>query len=115
MPKPDQIWLYRITHVDNLPHILRHGLVVAGHLQADPGFRSIGDSSLIDVRKDLDAPDPPGGKYSEYVVKGQVPVSCFAYILVFDEPTQQKVLTWQRMYGVDIPVRISKQAYYDHL
>ncbi|MBL7794549.1 MAG: DUF4433 domain-containing protein [Saprospiraceae bacterium] len=213
MPKPDKIWLYRITHVDNLPHILHHGLVVAGHPQADPGFRSIGDSSLIGVRRELDAPDPPGGKFSEYVpfylghrspmlyqiatghegveripqsdivyivaehgcivqnglswfftdgharhnmtqfysdesgfdaldweaiyaqqwnntdedtdrqrrkqaeymVKGHVPASCFAYILVYDEPTQQKVLTWLRMHSVDIPVRISKQAYYDHL
>ncbi|MBX2930289.1 MAG: DUF4433 domain-containing protein [Saprospiraceae bacterium] len=54
-------------------------------------------------------------KQAEYMVKGHVPVSCFAYILVYDEPTLQKVLTWQRIYGVDIPVRISKQAYYDHL
>lgn len=35
---PDKIWLYRITHRDNLPHILRHGLVRAGGVEDEPGF-----------------------------------------------------------------------------
>lgn len=67
MSKPAQIWLYRTTHIENLPHILRHGLVIASSPSADPNFRPIGDQSLIGVRKDLDAPNPPGGKFSEYI------------------------------------------------
>jgi ssDNA thymidine ADP-ribosyltransferase, DarT len=67
MPKPSKIWLYRMTHIDNLPHILQHGLVTAANSNADPNYRSIGDQSLIGVRKDLDAPNPPGGKFSDYV------------------------------------------------
>ncbi|MBK6902266.1 MAG: DUF4433 domain-containing protein [Saprospirales bacterium] len=64
---PDKIWLYRITHRDNLPHILRHGLVTAGHAEADPDFVGIGDNTLISVRKDKPVPVPPYGNLSEYV------------------------------------------------
>jgi hypothetical protein len=213
MPKPSEIWLYRMTHIDNLPHILRHGLVVAASPNADPNFRAIGDRSLIGVRKDLDAPNPPGGKFSEYIpfylghrspmlyqiatgfegvekipqsdivyivvnhqcilqngldwfytdgharhgmtrfytdekgfdeldwdsiyaaqwrnteddpdrqrkkqaeymVKPNVPVTCFAYFLTFDERSKQKVESLQSVAQTAIPVKISKQAYYDHL
>ena len=64
---PKKIWLYRITHRDNLPHILRHGLVTTGHVEADPNFVGIGDHTLIAVRKDKQVPVPPGGYLSEYV------------------------------------------------
>jgi hypothetical protein len=67
MARPDKIWLYRMTHVDNLAHILQHGLVVAGHPEADPQYRIIGDHGLIRYRKELTAPDPPGGKFSDYI------------------------------------------------
>lgn len=213
MPKPAQIWLYRMTHLDNLPHILRCGLVTATHPNADPNYRPIGDQSLIGVRKDLDAPNPPGGKFSEYVpfylghrspmlyqiatgyegvekipqsdivyivvehdcirrnglawfytdgharhgmtkfytdevgfeeldweaiyatkwnnteadpdrqrkkqaeymVKTAVPVSCFAFILMFDEKCKQKVENLQRKIATSIPVKVSDKAYYDHV
>jgi hypothetical protein len=64
---PQEIWLYRITHRDNLPHILRHGLTTAAHPQADPDFVGIGDHTLIAVRKDKAVPVPPGGPLSDYV------------------------------------------------
>ncbi len=213
MPKPSQIWLYRMTHIDNLPHILRHGLVDASSPNADPDFRAIGDRSLIGVRKDLDAPNPPGGKFSqyipfylghrspmlyqiatgyegvekipqsdivyiviphdciiknglewfytdgharhgmtqfytdelgfdaldwdsiyanqwnnteedpdrqrkkqaEYMIKDSVPVDCFAYFLTFDEQCKQKVESLQASAQTAVPVKISKQAYYDHI
>jgi len=67
MAKPETIWLYRMTHIDNLPHILSKGLVTATSPDADPNFRAIGDQSLIGVRKDLEVPVTPGGNFSEYV------------------------------------------------
>ncbi len=212
MPRTAEIWLYRITHIDNLPHILQHGLVIATSPNADPNFRPIGDQSLIGVRKDLDAPNPPGGKFSEYIpfylghrspmlyqiatgyegvekipqsdivyvvvshgcivqhalgwfftdgharhgmtrfytdesgfneldweniyatnwrnteddpdrqrkkkaeymVKGHVPVGCFAYFLTFDENCKQKVESLQTGAQTTIPVKVSNRAYYDH-
>lgn len=213
MSKPNTIWLYRMTHIDNLPHMLRHGLVVAASPNANPNFRVIGDRSLIGVRKDLDAPNPPGGKFSayipfylghrspmlyqiatgyegiekipqsdivyvvvdhacvvqngldwfftdgharhgmtrfytdesgfddldwnaiyatqwqnaeddpdrqrkkqaEYMVKGNVPIACFAYFLTFDEQCKQKVESLQSFAQTSIPVKVSRRAYYDHL
>lgn len=67
MPRPTNIWLYRITHIKNLPHILQYGLVIANSPQADPNFIRIGDTSLIDYRKNLPAPEVVGGQLSDYI------------------------------------------------
>jgi ssDNA thymidine ADP-ribosyltransferase, DarT len=67
MAIPAAIWFFRITHVRNLPHILRHGLCPIAAGVTDPGFMAIGDISLIAVRKDLAVPIAPGGVFSEYV------------------------------------------------
>lgn len=67
MARPEKIWLFRITHIDNIPHILRHGLVTRFSPDANKNFVGIGDISLIEVRDDLEAPVPPGGKLSEYI------------------------------------------------
>jgi hypothetical protein len=64
---PDPIWLYRITHIDNLYHDMQHGLVNSKSSQANPDYVQIGDSSLINTRKEIAAPDPPGGTLSDYI------------------------------------------------
>jgi len=64
---PSTIWLYRITHIENLEHDLRQGLRIAKSPKANPNYRQIGDSSLIEFRKEILAPDPPGGTLSEYI------------------------------------------------
>ena len=213
MPKPDPIWLYRMTHVGNLRHILQYGIVAEEHPSADPNYVSIGHNSLIAVRRDLNAPNPPGGTFShyvpfylghrspmlyqiatgyegvakipqsdivylvtnhdsilqhglgwfftdgharhgmtkfytseagfdeldweavyavnwkntdidpdrqrkkqaEYMVKTAVPLSCIKFILVFETQCQQKIENLQIELNRDIPVRVSKQAYYDRL
>lgn len=46
----DNINLYRITHIDNLPHILTHGITGKNSVNANPNFISIGDASLIATR-----------------------------------------------------------------
>jgi hypothetical protein len=199
--------------VDNLPHILRHGLIPASSPDADSKFRAIGDQSLIGIRKDLGVPIPPGGNFSayipfylghrspmlyqiatgyegvtrisqeeiiyivvshdciaqkalefvftdgharhnmtqffnqpedfakldwdtiysekwhntqqdpdrqrrkqaEYLVKKCVPVDCFSYLLVNCEKTKQKVESLLQTFQMDIPVKISKKAYYDQV
>ncbi len=67
MKKPNPVWLFRITHIDNLDHVLKHGLVTESSPNANPNFKKIGDSTLIDFRKDLSAPDPPGGCFRDYI------------------------------------------------
>jgi len=67
MVVPQKIWLYRITHIENLNYILRNGIFTRESPNFDPNYINIGDASLINYRKSLDACDPPGGKLSEYV------------------------------------------------
>jgi hypothetical protein len=67
MATPSKIWLYRITHIANLEHDLVHGLHTAQSAYANPNYVQIGDSSLITYRKDIAAPDPPGGTLADYI------------------------------------------------
>ncbi len=46
----EQIYLYRMTHIDNIPHILQYGITHRNSPNANPNFKSIGDSSLINYR-----------------------------------------------------------------
>lgn len=45
-----KIHLYRITHIDNIPHILKYGITHRNSPNANPEYRAIGDTSLIDTR-----------------------------------------------------------------
>jgi hypothetical protein len=65
MSIPDTIWLFRITHIQNLAYILNHGLHTIHSDRADPDFTSIGDLSLIEYRKEeMDVPIKPYGQFS---------------------------------------------------
>ena len=50
MPDHKKIYLYRMTHVENIPHVLQYGITHSTSLNANPGFVPIGDSSLITTR-----------------------------------------------------------------
>ncbi len=42
--------IYRITHIDNIPHILEYGITHRNSVNANPNFKAIGDASLINTR-----------------------------------------------------------------
>lgn len=67
MAVPVTIWLYRITHIRNMEHDMRHGLSIAKSKNSNPEYLQIGDSSLINYRKELSAPYPPGGTLADYI------------------------------------------------
>jgi len=67
MATPKKIWLYRITHIDNLPYILKIGLHTRQSDLFDPNYINIGDTTLIDYRESLNVCNPPGGKLAEYI------------------------------------------------
>lgn len=46
----EKINIYRMTHIDNVPHILQHGITHKDLVNANPNFIGIGDISLIDTR-----------------------------------------------------------------
>lgn len=48
----DNIYLYRMTHIENVPHILQYGIVHRSSPNRNPNYVSIGDKSLIVYRTD---------------------------------------------------------------
>lgn len=46
----DNIHLYRMTHIANIPHVLQYGIVHRKSSLANPNYVPIGDSSLIKTR-----------------------------------------------------------------
>ena len=46
-----QINIYRITHIENIPHILKYGITHKNSINSNPNFKNIGDTSLINTRK----------------------------------------------------------------
>lgn len=46
------IRLYRLTHIENIPHILEHGITHATSEKANPNYQPIGDPTLISTRND---------------------------------------------------------------
>ncbi|MEM7373905.1 MAG: DUF4433 domain-containing protein [Bacteroidota bacterium] len=67
MPIPTPIHLFRMTHIDNVPHALERGLWTAASPQANPEYVPIGDSTLIRSREEMSVPIPPGGVLSDYI------------------------------------------------
>lgn len=59
--------IFRITHIKNVPWILRHGLHCRSSDIADPDFVPIGNPDLIHKRSDRPVPIPPGGWLADYV------------------------------------------------
>ena len=46
----EEIKVYRMTHIDNMPHILQFGITHRNSPNHNPNFTAIGDFSLINVR-----------------------------------------------------------------
>lgn len=59
--------IFRITHVDNVPWVLRHGIHCRSSALFDPNYRSIGNPELIQKRASRKVPIQPGGTLSDYV------------------------------------------------
>lgn len=60
-------YIFRITHVRNLPWILEHGLHYANSSVGDPDFVPIGIPNLIQKRAAWPVPISPHGCLSDYV------------------------------------------------
>lgn len=63
-----QTYIFRIVHLDNLPYIVRTGLLHAPlHPDADPNYIQIGDRQLTSKRGQTVVPVGPGGTFRDYV------------------------------------------------
>jgi hypothetical protein len=64
---PERGMIFRITHIRNLPWILKHGLHCARSSQPDPDFLPIGNTDLIRERTVKQVPHSMGGTLADYV------------------------------------------------
>jgi hypothetical protein len=71
--------IFRITHIDNVPWILRHGLHCKSSPTQDPNFVQIGLAELIQKRATHTVPIKPGGSLSDYVPFYFTPSSIMMY------------------------------------
>ena len=75
----EHAYIFRITHIDNVRWILRHGLHCRNSNEADPNFVTIGLTDLIERRHRHGVPIAPGGTLSDYVPFYFTPFSPMAY------------------------------------
>ena len=60
-----KIYLYRITHLQNIPHMLKHGITHITSARKNENYTSIGDSSLISSRSSFILSN--GRKLGDYI------------------------------------------------
>ncbi|MET3501754.1 hypothetical protein ABIC45_003366 [Mucilaginibacter rubeus] len=82
MINKNRTFCYRITHRDNLSHILQYGLLNKNHVNADPGFVAIGNPEIIDVRSTTPVYLKGYGLVGEYVPFYFTPRSIMLYNIV---------------------------------
>jgi hypothetical protein len=63
----DRPRIFRITHRDNVPWILEHGMHAPNGQVLDPNFRNVGNLDLIDKRAHRVVTVGPNGTLSDYV------------------------------------------------
>jgi hypothetical protein len=60
-----EIKVYRMIHIDNIPHVLRYGITHKNSPNKNPEFITIGDVSLIDTRSSKQV-SVDNGNFSSY-------------------------------------------------
>jgi len=88
----ERAWIFRITHVDNLPWLLRNGLWCPSSGKLDPDFVPIGNSDIIEKRSSKRVPVEPDGTLQDYVPFYFTPCSMMLYNIVtgYGVPKQGK-------------------------
>ncbi|WP_280566815.1 DUF4433 domain-containing protein [Chromohalobacter sp. 296-RDG] len=79
---PRKALIFRITHRDNLPWLLAHGLYCRSAEEQDSNFATIGKQELIDKRMTREVPMPPSGVLSNYIPFYFTPASMMLYNIV---------------------------------
>ncbi|MBI2923074.1 MAG: DUF4433 domain-containing protein [Planctomycetes bacterium] len=86
---PSAGWIFRITHLQNVPFILDHGLHCASSEVQDPNFLPIGNPDLIGKRSARPVPIPPGGTLADYVPFYFTPLSPMLYNILTGHGVEQ--------------------------
>ncbi len=71
--------IFRITHINNVPWLLKNGLHCKNAEKFDPEFVGIGNRELIDKRASRTVPIAPGGTLADYIPFYFTPFSMMMY------------------------------------
>jgi ssDNA thymidine ADP-ribosyltransferase DarT-like protein len=63
----EKAWIFRITHIANIPWILSNGLHCRNSGACDPNYHEIGNPDLIQKRHQRRIHIDPGGTLSDYI------------------------------------------------
>jgi hypothetical protein len=74
--------IFRISHINNLPWILRNGLWCPSSGNLDPNFVSIGNQDIIGKRSYKCVPVTPGGVLDDYIPFYFTPCSVMLYNVI---------------------------------
>ena len=70
-----KIYLFRMTHIENVPHILQHGITHLASPNYNSLYKSIGDSSLISKRHSVVLPNKKSiSDYIPFYFWGRMPM-----------------------------------------
>lgn len=90
-------YAFRITHIDNIPHIVRNGIVKADSPLRDDNYVSIGDRQVIRVRTEMAVDDR---RISDYIPFYFGPRSPMLYVIQHGYNGVQRVEPWNIVYCV---------------
>lgn len=90
-------YAFRITHIDNIPHIAKHGIVRANSPLQNPDFVSIGDRQMIQRREETNA---QGYRLSEYIPFYFGPRSPMLYVIQYGYNMVQKIAPEKIVYCI---------------
>jgi ssDNA thymidine ADP-ribosyltransferase, DarT len=63
----EKIWVFRMVHYQNLPHILKHGIYCRRSPNAYPGYVNIGSADIINLRETVVVKCDPVCVANDYV------------------------------------------------
>lgn len=70
-----KIFLFRMTHIDNVPHIISNGLTHITSANYNPLYKSIGDSSVISKRHYIKVPSQKQlSEFIPFYFNGRMPM-----------------------------------------
>jgi hypothetical protein len=75
MPNLHKVYLFRMTHIENIPHILMYGITHSSSANANPNFVPIGDRSLITKRNSTQLENGRrSGDYIPFYIGARMPM-----------------------------------------
>lgn len=75
MPDLNKTYLYRMTHIENVPHILQHGVTHVSSAHTNKNYKAIGDNSIISTRNNFNLPNEKKlGAYIPFYFGARMPM-----------------------------------------